>query len=68
MGNKEYNDELEEYTAKRFANDLEKCKEFLKRSKDILNGDSNLTDSERLNIRLFQSELKTFIDGYKHKG
>ena len=67
-GVKEYDGELETFTKTRFEEDFESCKSFLARSVEVSKDPVELKDSTQLNLKLFQAELQTFIDGYPFCG
>jgi hypothetical protein len=65
-GVKDYDGELETFTKNRFEEDFQSCKSFLTRSVEL--NKEQLEDSTRLNVKLLQAELQTFIDGYPFCG
>ncbi len=67
VGESRYNDSLEEYTLDRFKEDHDKCQEFLAAAKDVLKKD-DLSDGDKLNLRLFEAEVETFVSGYECQG
>ena len=65
-GCKTYNDQLETFTKARFEEDFETCKKFLEQSRAF--EARELSGDDKLNLELFQSELKTFVDGFPSAG
>ena len=65
---KEYDGELETFSRTRFEEDFQSCKSFLTRSVELSKNPAELEDSTRLNLKLLQAELHTFIDGYPFCG
>ena len=64
-----YNSELEDYSPSRFEEDNRICEGYLAELAKIQEEvGASLSETERLNLRLFKAELETFTSGYKFKG
>ena len=66
IGIKDYNDMLETFTEERYHNDFKACKNFKERATKLLKTTKN--PNVKINLRLFISEISSFIKGYHVKG
>ena len=65
VGDKRFNDVLEQFTEQRFEADLASCEQFLERAASLMEG---AVGPDRDNLEFFQAEVGTFVEGFSHRG
>ncbi|XP_059084330.1 uncharacterized protein LOC131881468 isoform X2 [Tigriopus californicus] len=68
-GQSQFNGKFEDYSLKRFDEDLQTCQDFMARLDQLQSqSQEDLSDHKKLNLRFLKAELETFITGYQFKG
>jgi uncharacterized protein (DUF885 family) len=65
VGDKRFNDVLEQFTEQRFEADLASCEQFLERAASLMEG---AVGADRDNLEFFQAEVGTFVEGFSYRG